>query len=630
MRAWFDRLPIHRKLVVSALSITAVALVIAMVGLSAFDVWRYRAMAADDAAALARILGENTAAAVIFKESDAASEILRSVRVRGVVSRACIFLPDGTLFAGFSRTAASCPGRLHSERGWDGVIGVATIARNDRSYGQVYVERSLSDLRGRVLLTAVAGLFMFALAASAAYVLAQRVNASISGPISTLARFARGFGESPEADPPPIRTAPDELGDLVASFGLMVQRVRSATDDLRRSNDALRHEQGEREAALAREREANRLKDEFLAAVSHELRTPLNAMMGWAQVLGVATPSEETLRKATASIVKNAKAQTRVVEDLLDVSRIATGKLQLRFEPLDMRAVVASAVEVVEPVGASKDVRLDYAGPPDACFVAGDRDRLQQVLWNLLSNGVKFSRRGGRVTVSVSRQGGMVRVTVADTGIGIAKGFLPHVFDRFRQADGSMTRAHGGLGLGLAIVKELTELHGGSVSAASAGSNLGATFTLVLPECEPPGAAASTADGLAAVDASALAGITVTAVDDEEDAVAIVSASLTCAGAVVRTFTVAEDAVRAWEEGGSDVLVCDLAMPRMSGVELLRQIRRLDADRGAFTPAVAVSAHASADHQDDSLAAGFSVHVAKPFDRDELIRAVVQLVTSKA
>jgi signal transduction histidine kinase/CheY-like chemotaxis protein len=627
MSRWFERLPIHRKLVVSALSITAVALLIAMTGLSAFDAWRYRATAADDAAALARVLAENTAAAVMFKETDAAREMLQSVRVRSVVSRACIYLPGGTLFAGFSRTTSSCPDRLQAGQGWEGVVGVATIRRNDRAYGEVYVERSLSDLRGRVLLTALAGLLMFAVAASAAYLLAQRVNASISGPISALARFARTFGDSQAGDPPPMRAAPDELGDLVASFSQMVNRVRSTSDDLRRSNEALLHEQAEREAALAREREANRLKDEFLAAVSHELRTPLNAMMGWAQVLAVTKPSEDTLRKALASIVKNAQAQTRVVEDLIDVSRITTGNLRLRFEPLDVRGVAAGAVESLEPVAAAKGVRLQLVIPDEACFVAGDSDRLQQVLWNLLSNGVKFTKRGGSVTAQVSREDGTVRVRVIDTGMGIAEGFLPHVFERFRQFDGSMTRAHGGLGLGLAIVKELTELHGGSVSVASDGPNRGATFSIALPECEaPPAAAPGRRPAIVAADGLPLAGIAVTAVDDDGDAVSVVAATLTCAGAVVQTFTAPEDALHAWEQGRSDVLVCDLAMPGMSGMELLGQIRHLDAKRGSFTPAVAVSAHASEQHQADSRAAGFQVHVAKPFDRDDLIAAVVQIL----
>jgi CheY-like chemotaxis protein len=351
-------------------------------------------------------------------------------------------------------------------------------------------------------------------------------------------------------------------------------------------------------------------------------------MMGWAQVLAATKPNEETLRKALASIVKNAQAQTRVVEDLIDVSRITTGKLRLRFEPVDLRGIVAAAVESIEPVAAAKGVRLEPAMSDEGCFVAGDSDRLQQVLWNLLSNGVKFSSRGGTVTARLARRDGTVHVSVSDTGIGISQGFLPHVFDRFRQFDGSMTRAHGGLGLGLAIVKELTELHGGSVSVSSDGPNRGSTFSVAFPACEPNPVAPSSSgrEGTGAAEGPPLAGITVTAVDDDEDAVSVVAASLTCAGAVVETFTGAEDALRAWERGHSDVLVCDLAMPRMSGIELLREIRRLDAARGAFTPAVAVSAHASEQHQADSLAAGFQVHLAKPFERDHLIAVVAQIV----
>jgi signal transduction histidine kinase/CheY-like chemotaxis protein len=635
MTRWFARLPVHRKLVASALLVTGVSLVMAMLGLSIIDALRYRATAREDAVALARVIAENTSAAVAFRDAEAAGEILASVRVRDVVTRACVYLPDASLFAGYSAHTGFCPQTVPEDRAWAGVFGSALISRNGRIQGSVYVERDLSDLRRRLLVTGAAGILMFIFAATAAYLLAQRVHAGVSGPISTLAQFARGYGDNPHAEPPALTAGPDEVGDLVRSFNEMLMRVRTTSADvtaanreLKRSNEALQREnderrrvETEREAALEREREANRLKDEFLAAVSHELRTPLNAMMGWAQVLSTAPPTEETIRKAVTSIVKNARAQTRVIEDLVDVSRIATGKMRLNFQPLDLRSVVASTIESMEPVATAAGVRLEQVVPREACFVGGDRDRLQQVLWNLVSNGVKFTPRGGTVSVTLTRQGREVAVAVSDTGIGIAPSFLPHVFDRFRQADGSLTREHGGLGLGLAIVKELTELHGGSVFASSEGRNRGARFSFVLPELsvevQPEQPTKETA-------LPSLEGISVYAVDDNDDAVAMMAATLENAGARVDTFTNPMEALVAWQQHPADVLVCDLAMPHMSGLDLLGSIRQLDSSRGAFTPAIAVSAHASERHHAESLRGGFQFHLSKPLHQDALVRAVAE------
>jgi CheY-like chemotaxis protein len=254
--------------------------------------------------------------------------------------------------------------------------------------------------------------------------------------------------------------------------------------------------------------------------------------------------------------------------------------------------------------------------------VAGDRDRLQQVLWNLVSNGVKFTASGGTVSVTLTKQDQEVKVAVSDTGIGISPSFLPHVFDRFRQADGSLTREHGGLGLGLAIVKELTELHGGTVAAASEGRNRGAMFSFVLPELsvevQPEPLTEETP-------LPSLEGIAVFAVDDNDDAVAMIAASLEGAGAQVDAFTNPVDALDAWLQRPADVLVCDLAMPHMSGLDLLGNIRRMDSTRGVFTPAIAVSAHASEQHQAESLRGGFQFHLSKPLHRDALVRAVAEV-----
>jgi signal transduction histidine kinase len=503
MSVWFQRLPIHRKLVVLALLVTAVALSIAMVGLAVLDIWRIRTTAADDADALARVLAENSSAAVAFDDPDAAGEILRSVRVRDVVVRACLYRTDGTLFAQYARPGTpACPPGLAPAESFAMAYGVATVVWNARTYGRIYVERDLSDLSRRLWMTVLGGIGVFFAAGLGAFFVARRTHRAVVSPIVTLAAFARRFGADDQAEtrPPPLRTAPDEVGDLVASFGEMVERVhaaneatRRANEELQRSNEALRQEneerlrsEREREGALAREREANRLKDEFLAAVSHELRTPLNAMMGWAQVLGT-NPPEETVRKAVTSIVRNARAQTRVVEDLIDISRIVTGKMRLSPEPSDLCGILTQAIETIQPSADLKRVQLVRRLPEGECLVMGDRDRLQQVFWNLLSNAIKFSPEGATVTIEGVKQDGRYAVSVADQGRGIDASFLPHVFERFRQADGSMTREVGGLGLGLAIVKELTELHGGTATASSEGLGRGATFTVTLPALDGAG-----------------------------------------------------------------------------------------------------------------------------------------------
>jgi signal transduction histidine kinase len=615
VRGWFRRLPIHQKLVALALVVTGFALGLAMLALAVFDIWRYRQTATEEVAALAGVLAENTAASVAFDEPDSAAEVLGSVRVRDVVVKACIYLPNGRLFAGYARQRESpCADRQFLTPSWSRLEAAAPIVKNARSLGTVYVERDLSDLSRRLNVTALVGVLVFLAAAVSAYLISRRIHASIAGPISALASFATRFSSDTAADLPDLQTAPDEVGDLSAAFTEMIGRVRLATQDA--------------QEALRREREANRLKDEFLAAVSHELRTPLNAMMGWAQVLGVGEPSNETVRQAASSIVKNAHAQTRVIEDLIDVSRIATGKMRLAIEHVDLRTVVALAADTIQPVAVAKGVRLERRAPDAPCHVMGDRDRLVQILWNLLSNAVKFTPRGGLVTISVVRQGSLVVANVADTGAGIDAAFLPHAFERFRQADGSTTRAHGGLGIGLAIVKELTELHGGQVDVCSDGPGRGATFTVTLPGApwEPIKSGPELTRALASPLPS-LSGVSVLAVDDNEEALILAAATLRLAGARVESANSAEQALAMWRRQPPDVLVCDLAMPGKGGIELLEELREVDARSGRATRAIALSAYASEDDQARTRAAGFGAHVTKPFAQDTLIRAVASVVS---
>ena len=398
------------------------------------------------------------------------------------------------------------------------------VVRNGSLVGTVFVERTLSDLGSTVLITAAAGVLALLFAGVMALVLAERLQGVISRPIVELAHAARAIGRDARYEMPPIPAAADETGELVHAFGDMVEKLVSSNKALQAEVEERRRMQAEREGLLAREREASRLKDEFLAAVSHELRTPLNAILGWTQILESTTPDDKTIAKAVASLSRNAQAQNRVIQDLLDVSKIITGKLQLDLQAVDLRSVVESSMEVIAPIATAKHIHLDADLPKVACMVHADYDRSRQIVWNLLSNAVKFTPSGGSVTLRLSIAPESYAIAVSDTGIGIPAAFLPHVFERFRQADGTTTREHGGLGLGLAIVKELTELQGGSVAVTSAGRDAGATFTVTFPQLTRATrtmAAGGRLDPRVRID-----GISVLAVDDNPDALEIVTVAL--------------------------------------------------------------------------------------------------------
>ncbi|MDT5271076.1 MAG: hypothetical protein QOH49_3262 [Acidobacteriota bacterium] len=383
--------------------------------------------------------------------------------------------------------------------------------------------------------------------------------------------------------------------------------------------------------------EANRIKDEFLATLSHELRTPLTAILGWASMLVAGSLDEHEAVRAFAAIERNARAQRQIVEDVLDVSRIIMGKLRLEMRPVDWRGLVQDAVESVRPAAEAKGVYLSTLLAPEAGEVTADPNRLQQVMWNLLSNAVKFTPAGGRVEVELRREGAYTALQVSDTGEGIAPEFLPHVFDRFRQADMGTTRQHGGLGLGLAIVRHLVELHGGDVTAESAGRGLGSTFTLRLPLRPAPRVqvtsepAVMKAEPVASMTGSAsLAGIRVLLVEDEEDARVMLKALLEYSGASVEAVGSAAEAWSALEGVGCDVLLSDIGMPDEDGFALIGRVRGHDAARVSETPAVALTAYARDDDRARSLAAGFDAYLPKPVEPSELLAILADLVKRPA
>jgi CheY-like chemotaxis protein len=379
---------------------------------------------------------------------------------------------------------------------------------------------------------------------------------------------------------------------------------------------------------FAEEREANRLKDEFLATLSHELRTPLNAILGWTQLLRADDVSPHDLTHGLEVIERNVKAQTRLIEDLLDVSRITTGKLRLNVRPMSLPAVVNGAVESARPAADAKGIRLESDVLDGIGELPGDPDRLQQVIWNLLSNAIKFTPSGGTVRVELARTPSGAAVHVRDTGRGIHPSFLPYVFDRFRQADSSSTRSHGGLGLGLTIVKHLVELHGGSVQAGH-----GSTFTVELPErpASAPAPRVAQDNGKERPGRPVperlpdVEGIHVLAVDDEPDARELIRHVLERARVRVTMASSAEEALGLIDRLNPDVLVSDIGMPGTDGYMFIRQVRQRTPDRSGTVPAIALTAYVREEDRQKMIAAGFTAHVPKPLDANELVRTVGHL-----
>ncbi|HYE21482.1 MAG TPA: GAF domain-containing protein [Tepidisphaeraceae bacterium] len=425
--------------------------------------------------------------------------------------------------------------------------------------------------------------------------------------------------------------------DADGRVALAILTVHDVTD--RKAVERAREDLLVRERAARAEAErASRMKDEFLATLSHELRTPLNAILGWAQILraGDGTTTADDLSQGLEVIERNARAQTRIIEDLLDMSRIISGKVRLDVQRVDLAPVVRAAVETVQPAADARGIRVQAVLDPAARPVSGDPERLQQVFWNLLSNAIKFTPRGGRVQVLLERVNSHLEVSVTDTGEGIRPEFLPYVFDRFRQADATTTRRHGGLGLGLAIVKQLVELHGGSVRAKSAGPGAGATFIVALPltavDAAPaaddePGERRHPAQGGAA-DLNTcvqIAGVRVLVVDDEPDARALLARVLEGCQARVRTAGSADEALALLAAERPDVLVSDIGMPGEDGYALIRKVRSLGPDRGGAVPAIALTAYARAEDRMRAVLAGFQMHVAKPVEPAELITMVASL-----
>jgi signal transduction histidine kinase len=402
-----------------------------------------------------------------------------------------------------------------------------------------------------------------------------------------------------------------------------ISHVAIVFKDLTAEMNAREQAEHERDvnAQLYREaQELHRLRDEFLATVSHELRTPLQAILGWARLLQDANLSPQDVARGLGTIERNAQAQTRLVEQILDASNLVTGAMKLQWRAIDLAALTRRIFADLAPTAQAKGVTVDPRLPARPAPVRGDPERLRQVLWNLAGNAVKFTPPGGRVAVSLETEGEEQVVRVTDTGQGIAPEFLPHLFSRFRQADSSTTRVHGGVGLGLAVARHLVELHGGDLQAASAGPGQGATFTLRLPRA--PMTLTPEDEPHARGQVPRLDGLRVLVVDDEPDARDLLDTVLRLQGANVVGAASAAEAFAELSARPPDVLVSDIGMPGEDGLRLVARVRRLDSEHGGRVPAVALTAYSGDDDRERALAAGFDVHMAKPVDPAKLVEVV--------
>jgi signal transduction histidine kinase/CheY-like chemotaxis protein len=623
MTAWFRRLPIRHKLVTMIMLTSSVVLVLASLGYVINDFVRARADVRRDLFAQAQLVLDNSTAAIAYRDVAVARETLRTLTANPYLRLACLYDERRALLSEFkpSGDARSCPASAPppgSHFTLTSLDVTADTLLGGKPAGAVMLRSDLRMITGRLRTQLLIVTLMLALALAVALLLSSRLHALVSEPVMSLAATAAEVSAKGDYALRAQRTTDDEVGTLVDGFNRVLERIQSREAELSEANAELRREVAERRRAeheraelLVREREANRLKDEFLATLSHELRTPLNAILGWTRLLRANGVPPAGLDRALEKIERNAHSQARLIEDLLEVSRIASGKLRIDFRPCDLLGIVNTAIDSIRPTAETRGVTIHRDFQTVSLPTAGDPDRLQQVAWNLLSNAVKFTPEGGTVTVGLRRDQQVDELRVADTGIGIDSAFLPNVFDMFRQADASSTRTYGGLGLGLSIVRQLVELHGGSVQAQSEGRDKGSVFTVRLPV---RAASIRTADAPDAADAAPLLkGTDILLVDDDPDTRELLESALESAGASVRCAASAQEALACALARPPDVLISDIAMPGEDGYSLMRQV--VDS-LGPRTPRVtiALSAYASDGDRQRARAAGFHHYVAKPVD----------------
>jgi len=564
------------------------------------------------------IVAMNSSAPLAFSDRNNASEALAAFQTTSAVASATLYDAAGVAFAAYRRgedpaasASADLPPAIFGENLHDERV---PIQEKGQRLGVLAVRYDLSELEERLWRGLGWSMLVALVAVLLVYLASRRIRGLLITPIELLSDTARRISQTKDYTQRARKVSDDELGSFTDTFNQMLEQIQKQDVEI--------------QASQAEALKANQLKDEFLATLSHELRTPLAPIVGWAQVLRMSADGNLKMLQAADVIERNARAQTKIIDDLLDMSRIVSGKVKLEVRQIDLADVVRESIEIVAPSATAKNLTLECDAQRGSAICNGDPHRLQQVVWNLLSNAIKFTASGGSIRIALHRIPGQIQLAVTDTGQGIAADFLPHVFERFRQGDSTNTRRHTGLGLGLAIVKHLVELHGGTVAAFSAGEGRGATFTVSLP---PPSAATAPvapetvpiqAPQSEATIVPALRGVRVLLVDDEADARDLVEQVLRLAGAQVHACDSAAAALEALGAFKPDVLLSDIAMPQASGYDLIRSVRNLSDATQRALPAIALTAFARSEDRARVLAAGFQAHLAKPVDSYALIGAV--------
>lgn len=594
----------------------AVVLAVSLVA-GAYGYQRLSQQMLESISAQASIVAMNSSAPLSFRDQEMAHEALSALQFAEGVQQAILLDSAGRVFSRFSVGDVAGPLPTLQPLGHvdGGDVQSLVVPVGDRTgvHGRLQVNFSEAALRGDMRLLGIQSLLLTGLAMVLAWLLARRLHPLLTAPIVELEMATQRVRATGNYSVRAARVSNDELGRLTEEFNAMLERIEGSQKELL-------------EAQLRAE-ESSRLKDEFVATLSHELRTPLSPIVAWIHMLRL-PKAQGQLPKGLDVMERNATALTRIIDDLLDMSRIISGTLRLDPQAVDIDAIIRSAAETLAPAAQVRQVTVALVLASPRRAMRGDPSRLQQVVWNLLSNAIKFSPDGGQVTIETLQEGMHMDIVISDNGMGIDPAFLPYVFDRFRQQDGSITRSHGGLGLGLSIVRQLVELHGGSVRAASAGRGRGSTFVVSLPLAGEGLGSASQAHALARTPVLGLQGVAVLVVEDEQDMRAIVCLALGGAGARVQAASSAEEAVQLYRRSRPDVIVSDIGLPDLDGYALLRQLREIGS--GAAVPAIALTAYARPEERRRARAAGFQVHMAKPFEPAELVAAVAQAAAHAA
>jgi signal transduction histidine kinase len=631
---WMADLPIGSKLILLAGTASAIALLVSSAAFIAYDRATFDELTVRRLSGEAAIVAANSATAIVFRDPEAAQVTLAALAAERDVTAAALYTMDGETFATYASKGSTLDPPTAPTDAFTGhafekghLVVYRRVMFEGGPVGTLVIRDDL-NARWERLRRYLATVAEVALAALLIALLAGRLaGRAISAPILALAGTARAVSEGNDFSVRAVARGRDEIGVLVSTFNEMLDGLQRRDAELRRIQAELEQRVEERTGLLREAEDANRLKDQFLATLSHELRTPLNAIVGWTTLLMQGNLAPDVATRAVTVIDRNARAQTKLIEDVLDVSRIVSGKLRLSARALDLTTVVRAAADSVSHAAAAKRIRVKLLLEAGTGLVSGDPDRLQQVVWNLLSNAIKFTPAGGTVTVRVEQRDSSVSLVVHDDGAGIAADFLPHVFERFRQADASTTRAHGGLGLGLSIVRHLIELHGGTVRADSGGPGAGSTFTVALPMIAEESFVPAPRGLPRSPGVPDLHGLYVLVVDDEVDGRSFVETALAGHGAEVKGVGSADDAIAALAARVPDAIVCDIEMPGRDGLDLIRAIRSLPSARGRI-PATALTAHVRPEDRAKSLVAGFQAHLGKPVDPFELAVVVAGLARS--